>query len=180
MGRNDSGSKQDGHHDEAQTGDSESGADQHDVHTARRAEGADPWSPDWVLDDPCTPRQSSCDTARVSDDENPWLERKTGHFTLLMLVGADGVDPIDDNVDVEVVLAGEAERWGVTVYTLVNLGSLMRKWEQSGECGGGRYFWADRALIVRRLDADSVVEVIEALLDADEFSTVMERLGEDA
>ena len=56
----------------------------------------------------------------------------------------------------------------------------MRKWEQSGECGGGRYFCADRTLIVRRLDADSIVEVIEALLDADEFSTVMERLGQDA
>ncbi len=87
---------------------------------------------------------------------------------------------IDDNIDVEVVLAGEAERWGTTVYTLANLDSLMRKWEQSGECGAGRYFWADPMLIVRRLDVDNLVEVIEALLDADEFSSAMERLGQDA
>ena len=77
-------------------------------------------------------------------------------FTLQMLVGAGGVDPIDGNIDVEVVLADEAERWGTTVYTLANLDSLMRKWEQSGgECGAGRYFWADHMLIVRRLDADN-------------------------
>ena len=59
------------------------------------------WSPHRVLDAPCTPRPSPCDTERVPDDEYPWLERKTGRFTLLMLVGADGVDPIDDNIDVE-------------------------------------------------------------------------------
>ena len=123
---------------------------------------------------------ASCETVRVPEYGDPWLERKTSRFTLQMLVGADGVDPIDGNIDVEVVLAGEAERWGTTVYTLANLESLMRKWEQSGECGAGRYFWADPMLIVRRLDADNLVEAIEALLDADEFSSAMERLGQDA
>ena len=116
----------------------------------------------------------------MPDDGSPWLEHKTGRFTLLMLVGADGVDPIDDNIDVEVGLAGEAERWGTSVYTLANIDSLMRRWEQSGEYGAGRHIWAHRMLIVRRLDADSVVEVIEALLVADQFSSVMERLGQDA
>ncbi len=116
----------------------------------------------------------------MSDHGSPWLERTTDRFTLRMLVGVDGSDPIDDNIDIEVVLAGEPGRWGTTVFTLANLDSLMRRWEQSGECGGDRYIWADHMLIVRQLDADSLVEVVEALLNADEFSSAMERLEDDA
>ena len=97
-----------------------------------------------------------------------------------MLVGSDGVDPVDDNVDIEVELAGDPERWGATVYTLANLDSLMRRWEHSGECGGGRYFSADHAVIVRELTLDKVVQVIEALLDADEFATAMEPLDQES
>ena len=88
------------------------------------------------------PRRLSCDTGSVPDVGSPWIERKTERFTVRMLVGSDGVDPVDDNVDIEVELSGDPERWGTTVYTLANLDSLMRRWEHSGECGGGRYFCA--------------------------------------
>ena len=124
-------------------------------------------------------RLSSCDTGRVRDVGSPWIERKTERFTVRMLVGGDGVDPVDDNVDIEVELAGNAKRWGATVFTLANLDSLMRRWEHSGECGGGRYFWADHAVIVRELTPDDIVQVIEALLDEDEFESAMAQLDEE-
>ena len=47
-----------------------------------------------------------------------------------MLVGGDGLDPVDDNVDIEVELAGDPERWGATVFTLANLDTLMQRWER--------------------------------------------------
>ena len=71
------------------------------------------------------------------------------------------------------------ERWGATVFTLANLDSLMRRWEHSGECGGGRYFRADHAVIVRELTLDGVVQVIEALLDEDEFASAMAQLDQE-
>lgn len=104
------------------------------------------------------------------------MERRTERFTVRMLAESDRVDPVDDNVDIEVELSGGAERWGGTVFTLANLDSLMRRCEQSGECGGGRHFWADHAVIVRELTPDGVVQLIEALLDADDFTSAMERL----
>ncbi|MDQ3640347.1 MAG: hypothetical protein M3450_02455 [Actinomycetota bacterium] len=115
----------------------------------------------------------------MSEVGSPWIERRTERFTLRMLVGSDGLDPIDDNVDIEVELVGDPERWGATVYTLANLDSLMRRWEHSGECGGGRYFCADHAVIVRELTPHGVVQVIEALLDADEFVSAMEQLDQE-
>ncbi len=95
-----------------------------------------------------------------------------------MLIGGDGLDPVDDNVDIELELAGDPERWGATVFTLANLDTLMQRWEHSGECGGGRYSWADHALIVRELTPDGMVQVIESLLDAEEFASAMGRLDE--
>jgi hypothetical protein len=115
----------------------------------------------------------------VPDVGSPWVERKTERFTVRMLVGSDGVDSVDDNADIEVELAGDPVRWGATFYTLTNLDSLMRRWGQSGECGGGLYFCADHAVIVRELTPDGVVQVIEALLDAEELASAMEQLDQE-
>lgn len=76
--------------------------------------------------------------------------------------------PVDENVDVEVVFA-DGVRFVATVFTLENIRGRMRSYQQTGECLGGRYFWAADMVIIDRLTIENVRNVVADLLQAGEF-----------
>jgi hypothetical protein len=75
----------------------------------------------------------------------------------------------DDNVDVDVYF--DECRYRATFFTTRNIQSIMRSYRQTGECAGGRYFWAAAAIIVDRIDQNTVETVVADLLRSGEFES---------
>jgi hypothetical protein len=62
---------------------------------------------------------------------------ETDSYTLIIF-DWDGLNPLDDNVDVEVQLKS-GERYFASFFTIENLRTLMKRHEISGECNYGTY-----------------------------------------
>jgi hypothetical protein len=74
----------------------------------------------------------------------------------------------DDNIDIEVTLAG-GERFTATFTTLKNIATIMERYQKSGECLGGKYFWASELVVVDDLNLDSIRKVVADLLKSGEL-----------
>ncbi|MFF7183455.1 hypothetical protein [Streptomyces sp. NPDC008121] len=83
------------------------------------------------------------------------------------------------NVDVEVRLTADGSRWSATVFTLAEVERLMKRWSQTGSELGGRYFWCSDGLIVRDPGIESMTQVLVGLLDAGDFTQVLQRLDDE-
>jgi len=71
--------------------------------------------------------------------------------------------PEDGNVDVVVYMEG-GSRYGATFFTLDNVHHLFRRYEKSGECKGGLYFWSDGMVLVRQLSQSTIEQTVEGLI----------------
>ena len=76
-------------------------------------------------------------------------------------------DAHDDNVDVCVYF--DQQKYCATFFTIRNMQSIMRHYQQTGECAGGRYFWAADAIIVDRIDQETIETVVADMLRSGEF-----------
>ncbi len=81
--------------------------------------------------------------------------------------GLDSVDTHNGNVDVHVTI--EKKGYSATFFTLDNIDSLMRKFEQEGDCNHGQYFRAVDMIIVRELSLCTIQETIDYMLGTGEF-----------
>jgi hypothetical protein len=81
------------------------------------------------------------------------------------------------NVDVFVNLP-DGSRWSATVFTLVEVDRLMKRWADSEEALGGRYFWCSDGLIVREPGVSAMFEVIAGLLTSRDLHAVLQRLND--
>lgn len=93
---------------------------------------------------------------------------KGQHYKITVHAGLEGLDPLKDNVDVEVVF-DDGSRHMATFFTLENIQKLMEEYEQSGECMKGFYFWATDMIIVRRLSRENISKVVGDLIGKGEF-----------
>jgi hypothetical protein len=92
-----------------------------------------------------------------------------GGYDLDILDLGDDLDPLDNNVDVEVRLA-DGSRWSATFFTLANVQSLFEKYRTTGECRNGLYFFAVDMILVERLDEETIRETTDALLESGELN----------
>jgi hypothetical protein len=79
-------------------------------------------------------------------------------------------NPDDDNSDVRVIF-DDGRRYAATFFTIKNVAKLL-------EQQPGSYFWASHAIVVTRLDDQTVRSTIEELLRSETFETVFERLSD--
>ncbi len=108
-------------------------------------------------------------------DKDVWETRRVNDCEICILVGAGGVDPVKDNVDVE-VLFDDGKRYSATFFTLENIRRLMERCHSTGECAQGRYFWASGMIIVEDLTWDTVIAAVGSLIENGEFTKVFERI----
>lgn len=80
------------------------------------------------------------------------------------------------NVDMWVTFA-DGDRWSGTVFTLSEVQRLLLRWEETGEALAGRYFAVWDGLIVRDEGIDAMVNVIDHLVAAGEYETVLRPLS---
>lgn len=85
------------------------------------------------------------------------------------------LDLLDDNVDVEVIL-DNGDRYSATFFTLQNIKSLMMRYQKTGECYSGLYFWASDMIIVEELHPDIINKTIQDLIKSNEFFTCFAKL----
>ncbi|MFB8123371.1 hypothetical protein ACFVG1_06120 [Streptomyces bacillaris] len=122
---------------------------------------------------------STGDKATEQGWDEPWYRVRTDRFEASFLPSAgEDLDAVC-NVDVEVRLAADGSRWSATVFTLAEVERLMKRWSQTGEELGGRYFWCSDGLIVRDPGIDNMTQVLTGLLDAGDFTQVLQRLDEE-
>ncbi|MFE5868443.1 hypothetical protein ACFQ6V_07275 [Streptomyces roseifaciens] len=111
--------------------------------------------------------------------DEPWYRVRTDRFEASFLPSAgEDLDAVC-NVDVEVQLAADGSRWRATVFTLTEVERLMERWSQTGEELGGRYFGCSDGLIVRDPGIDNMTQVLAGLLDAGDFTQVLQRLDDE-
>ena len=111
--------------------------------------------------------------------DEPWYRVRTDRFEVLFLPSA-GEDPETlCSVDVEVRLTEDGSRWSATIFTLAEVGRLMKRWSQTGEELGGRYFWCSDGLIVRDPGIDNMIQVLADLFDAGDLMQVLQRLDDE-
>lgn len=95
---------------------------------------------------------------------------KGQHYKITVHAGLQGLDPLSDNVDVEVIF-DNGSRYMATFFTLENIQRIMDRYEQSGECMKGFYFWATDMILVRRLSRENIAKVVGDLISKGEFDT---------
>ena len=94
---------------------------------------------------------------------------KGRHYKITVFAGSQGLDPLDDNVDVEVVFDDDS-RYMATFFTVQNIQKIMAKYEQTGECMRGFYFWASDMILVRRISRENIAKVVGELIAKGEFA----------
>jgi hypothetical protein len=115
----------------------------------------------------------------VETRKEEWMRWIKGpNYRILLIEGVDELDPIDDNVDVE-ILFDDGRRYGATLFTLENVHSLMERYRSSGECGGGSYFWASQMIMVRSLTPAAIAEAIGALIAEGDLDQAFVRYADE-
>jgi hypothetical protein len=102
-----------------------------------------------------------------------WIEAETwapGEWT-----------PADDNTDVIVTL-DDGTKWAATFFSYANLARLVEKNERTGECLGGKYFWASDMVFADEVSRTRIVEITTHLLEQEpcEFASIFERIESES
>ena len=81
------------------------------------------------------------------------------------ILGADDDPATVDNVDAESSLPN-GNRYAATILTLNQIDTIMRRWEQTGECLAGAYLRVPDLVIVRKPGVSSMTRALKDLLSA--------------
>lgn len=74
-----------------------------------------------------------------------------------------GFDVYNESADVHFSLS-DGSRWCASFYTYEKLSSLAHKNADSGECLGGRYFYADKPVFIEKLDKELILAVLRDII----------------
>lgn len=85
-------------------------------------------------------------------------------------------EPDDEIVDV-VVTRADGSRWAATVCSFRHVQALTAKWSTSGECLGGRYFWAKNLILVTDTSRSTIEETMFDLIKSGELEHALEKLN---
>jgi len=102
---------------------------------------------------------------------------KGQHHEITVYAGSQGLDPIYDNVDVEVTF-DDGSRYMATFFTMENLHKLMEKNAHTGECMKGLYFWASDMIIIGTLTRENIAKIVAHLISEGEFEGAFSRVTE--
>lgn len=98
-------------------------------------------------------------------------------YEVHVLVRADGLDPENGNVDVEVTF-DDGARYAATFFTVQNVISIMSRHRETGESAGGLYLWSDGMIVIRRLTKQDILEAIRDLHESNDLKSAFSKLDE--
>jgi hypothetical protein len=83
--------------------------------------------------------------------------------------------PEDTNSDV-IITFEDGSRWVATFFSYTNINTLVEKNRRTGECMGGKYFWASDMILVDEVSRARIEEVVRYLLETREFKQIFTAL----
>ena len=104
----------------------------------------------------------------------PYTIVQHNDYELTIYRGIPPLDSNNDNVDVEVTFPN-GESYSAVFFTLQNIETLMKRYQKTGECADGLYFWASDMVIVQQLSDKIICATIDKLLAEDEFESVFSK-----
>jgi hypothetical protein len=105
----------------------------------------------------------------------PSVQREDGDYELSFPEPFQHPDLPVGGTTVEVRLP-DGTRWGAALYTPEEVRRVLDEWRKT-DGSSGLYFWAPGVVIVRDLDHDSVVALVDDLLAYAEFQKAFARLS---
>jgi len=119
------------------------------------------------------------ESLRVAPERYGVTRIEVGRAAVILHLGV-GDDPATvGNVDVEVIL-DDGSRWGATLLTIAEIERLMARWRLSGEAQGGAYFQCRDLVVIRDPGTEAIVELIGAMITADEIRSAFVELDRAA
>ncbi|MBC6450431.1 hypothetical protein [Actinokineospora xionganensis] len=110
--------------------------------------------------------------------DTPYYVVRTDALEARFLPGA-GEDPDHvDNADVEVRLSKDGSWYSATILTLAEVDRVMKRWEDTGEALGGRYFHVSDGLIVREPGIENMFQVLAGMHRSGDLTSALQRLDE--
>jgi hypothetical protein len=76
-------------------------------------------------------------------------------------------DVTDANVDVEITL-DDGRVFSATFITPANIQTIMARYQSSGECENGLYFWASDMIVIKCLDPLSIETCIRSIVESEQ------------
>jgi hypothetical protein len=83
----------------------------------------------------------------------------------------------NDNSDV-IVTFENGEKYIATFFTYENIEWLRQKNKETGECLGGKYFYAIDLILIDKLNRIEIMYVINHLIDQNEFYDVFDKIDD--
>ncbi len=109
-------------------------------------------------------------------EDSPFYRVSRDGYEICFVLGpGEDLDEVC-NVDMWVTFA-DGQRWSGTVFTLDEARRLMDRWQDTGECLGGRYFYGWDDLIVRDPGIPAMVRVIDDLVATGAHISALRPLG---
>ena len=99
-------------------------------------------------------------------------------FELTIYAGIAGLNPLTDNVDVEVRLPS-GERYASTFYAKGNIDILFSKNKKTGENSNGLYLNMIYSVVVEQLTEEVIKKVVSDLIDKNELYYSFEKLNNE-
>ena len=106
--------------------------------------------------------------------DKPYTTVQRDDYQLTIYRGIAPPDPNNYNVDVQVTFPN-GESFSAVFFTLQNIATLMKGYENTGEGANGLYFWTSDMLIVQKLTEQTICEAVDNLLAEGEFESVFSK-----
>ncbi|GAA3456445.1 hypothetical protein [Dactylosporangium matsuzakiense] len=99
---------------------------------------------------------------------SPFIVIERDRFVARLPDHGDDLERLQDQ-DFYVTVTG-GPTYCVTLMTLEAIDAVLRRWAQTGEAAGGRYFYVTDLVITPRPGITAMIEAIEALVEAGELA----------
>jgi len=87
----------------------------------------------------------------------------------------DEWDELDSNTDV-IVQFQDSSKWIASFFTFKNIGTLVEKNKQSGECLVGKYLWSSDMILIQKCNRNQIEEVVDHIIKENMFSVLFRRI----
>jgi len=106
---------------------------------------------------------------------SPLVEVQLAGGAATFMLGVDDDTAIVENVDVEVVL-DDGSRWSATLLTLAEIGRIMNRWKETGECLDGSYFQCADLVVIERGGIEAATDLLGRLVATGQIREVFARI----
>lgn len=82
-----------------------------------------------------------------------------------------------NNSNEDIIVSYKGQRYSATLFTLENIKSLMERYEATGECGNGSYFYCLDMVLVKNLRRTTILDAIDNIISEGEIDQALKKIS---